>query len=309
MTTTTELPTQNLVILNLGLGNLHSVQRSLELAAQRCKKAQWNITISADPKSLSKADRIVLPGQGAFRNAAKALQSELGTTLKQTIANGIPYLGICLGLQLLFETSEEAPGEVGLSLFPGHVQKLKHPPENQANSNIKIPHMGWNQLTFAETTPPFLKSIESEGRWVYFVHSFHAVPADQSLIVATADHGPNRITAAIARKNVFATQFHPEKSGEAGLHLLHSFLESSTDALWLGPLLPENVISLRRSLTNRITTNPVWSTQIGCKNSRIFAENLSICKSSKPNNSWVTVLPKNKPMNLTNMFICWNNKS
>jgi glutamine amidotransferase len=142
------------------------------------------------------------------------LGSALTEAILERLRAGTPYFGICLGLQILFESSDEAPGVAGWSWFPGRVERLEGGP------GIKIPHMGWNQVELAGGAHPLLPARE----WFYFVHSYHAVPQDADVVRASAGYGPNRVTAAIGRDHVFATQFHPEKSQAAGLALLSRFL-------------------------------------------------------------------------------------
>lgn len=204
-------------IVDVGMGNLGSVQRALERAATDGGVA-LSVTITADPEAMSACDKIVFPGQGAFRDCAAALTSGLGESLRAQIAAGTPYLGICLGLQALFPSSEEAPGAAGLGVFQGEVKRLA-PAEG-----IKIPHMGWNRLSILRPGAGALAAFDGEPPYVYFVHSYHAVPEEESLIAAVTEHGPHRITAAVQRDNVVATQFHPEKSQSAGLRFLQAFL-------------------------------------------------------------------------------------
>lgn len=210
--------TELAALVDIGIGNLRSVEKALSTAAAEHGK---NVTIrrTSDPDEVHRADRVIMPGQSGFRDSARALaQSGLRDSLLASIRRGTPYLGICLGLQLLFDESEEAPGERGLSLFEGRVERLKPGP------GIKIPHMGWNQLVFEHDGHECLEAAGGDGTWVYFVHSYSAAPRDQRLLKASASFGPNRVTAAVARDNVLATQFHPEKSQKAGLSLLASFL-------------------------------------------------------------------------------------
>ena len=214
---------QRVVLVDVGLGNLHSVQRALERGASDAGRA-IDVSISSDPDAVARADRVVFPGQGAFRDCARALAGGLGQAIAAKIATGAPFLGICLGLQVLFDGSDEAPGEPGLGVFAGHVARLapgaRDPHTGEA---IKIPHMGWNRVALGDPAHPLLARAGAGGSWFYFVHSFHAVPADPSLVVGTAQHGPYEVTAAIARDNVLATQFHPEKSQAAGLRVLAAF--------------------------------------------------------------------------------------
>ena len=166
--------------------------------------------------AMRKANALIFPGQGAFRDCRAALSDAMKQALLEQIAAGTPFLGICVGLQLLFEGSDEAPGCAGLGLFKGHVRRLD-------SQGIKIPHMGWNQLELCGESQRALQAAGGEGTWVYFVHSYHAVPAESGLLRAQVSYGNNRITAAVAKDNVLATQFHPEKSQHAGQLLLKEF--------------------------------------------------------------------------------------
>jgi glutamine amidotransferase len=201
------------IVVDTGLGNLRSVERALAAAAP----SDVSVERSRDPDALRQADKLVFPGQGGFRDCVQALAGGLGDALVERLRAGVPYLGICLGLQVLFESSAEAPDAKGLGWFQGRVLRLS--PEG----GIKIPHVGWNQLEISEPAHRFF-GANGSGAWFYFVHSFFAAPADESVIAATATHGQNRITAAVARDNVFASQFHPEKSQKNGLCLLAEFL-------------------------------------------------------------------------------------
>lgn len=206
-----------LLVVDTGLGNLRSVEKALVTAAQRADVPDFELERSADPDRLRSADKLVVPGQGAFRDCMIALGSGLGAALLERIAAGTPYLGICLGLQILFDASAEADGVAGLGHFGGRVERL-------TPDGVKIPHMGHNQLEPVGAGHPLLDAAGGRGAWVYYVHSYHAVPRDPALILATSDHGPHRITAAVGRDNVFAVQFHPEKSQDAGLALLAAFV-------------------------------------------------------------------------------------
>jgi glutamine amidotransferase len=209
------------VVVDTGLGNLRSVEKALLAAGSESDLSGLEVQRSADPDAVRRADRLVFPGQGAFRDCVLALQSGLGDALTERIRSGAPYFGICLGLQVLFEKSDEAPGARGLGLFSGHVERLG------TAGGVKIPHMGWNQLELGPAPHhPLLQRAGDEGTWFYFVHSFHAVADDPTLVTARCHHGPNEVTAAVARDNVFACQFHPEKSQAAGLRLLAAFLSS-----------------------------------------------------------------------------------
>lgn len=205
-----------IALVDLGMGNLHSVERALARGAADAGVA-CAVDRTADPDAVARADKIVVPGQGAFRDCAAALAAGMGDALRAQIAAGKPYLGICLGLQALFAESEEAPGARGLGVFAGSVARLA-PAEG-----VKIPHMGWNRVTLTRRDSGPLSVFEGEEPYLYFVHSYHAVPADPALIAAVTEHGPHRVTAAVQRDNVTAVQFHPEKSQEAGLRLLAAF--------------------------------------------------------------------------------------
>lgn len=207
----------DVVVVDTGLGNLRSVEKALATAAAE-RDLDATILRSADPQVVRRADHVVFPGQGGFRDCVQALSLGLGDAVLESIRAGTPYFGICLGLQVLFETSAEAPTSRGLGLFGGRVERLS------AEGGVKIPHMGWNQLDLASGGHPLLDAAGGDGTWFYFVHSFHAVPTDPTLVVASSSYGRNVVTAAIARDNVFATQFHPEKSQRAGLGLLGAFL-------------------------------------------------------------------------------------
>lgn len=207
----------SVVIVDVGLGNLHSVAKALELAG---REHRVSITRSADPDLVRRADAIVVPGQSSFAGYIGALGPGLFEVLKEQLASGKPYLGICLGLQVLFESSEESPGVAGLGWFKGPVRKLLGAP------GIKIPHMGWNALELRAGGHPLLDAAGGNSEHVYFVHSYHAVAVDPDVTKATVSYGPNTVTAAVARDHVFASQFHPEKSQAAGIRLLSSFLGS-----------------------------------------------------------------------------------
>ena len=196
-------------IVDLGLGNLHSVAKAFERAGAKAE-------LSADPSVLLRADRLVMPGQGAFKECAHALRGEVGDAVREWIDSGRPYLGICLGMQALFESSEEAPGEKGLGIFAGTVQRFDRDLSDTDGNPLKVPHIGWNQI---ESRHPVFEN----GEWYYFVHSYYCVPSDESLIVATTDYG-GPFCSAIARDNVLACQFHPEKSQHAGARVISHFL-------------------------------------------------------------------------------------
>jgi glutamine amidotransferase len=213
-------------IVDVGIGNLRSVQKAVERAAADAGLA-WTAIITPDPSSIASADKVIVPGQGAFRDCAAALTRGIADALRTQVDRGTPFLGICLGLQVLFDSSEESPGSRGLGLFPGTNVKLEAGRRDPATGEaVKIPHMGWNRVDVRGAGHPFLSAAGGKGTYFYFTHSYNAVPDDPALIVGAAEHGPFTVTAAIARDNVFASQFHPEKSQAAGLSLLAAFLRS-----------------------------------------------------------------------------------
>jgi len=196
----------NAVIFDYGVGNLLSLKTALE-------KAGLNATIGTTAQDLDKADAIALPGVGSFTAAASKLD-EVKETLQNKVQNGTPLLGICLGLQLFFETSEEGPGH-GLAFFKGKNMQLP--------KTVKVPHMGWNTLNIVK--PNALFDGIAEGTYVYFVHSLYPVPKDKSIVCTTTEYGAT-FTSAITSKNIYGAQFHPEKSGEIGLKILKNFVKT-----------------------------------------------------------------------------------
>jgi len=205
-----------IAIVDYGMGNLRSVQKALE-------RVGAPPVITADPAVIARADRLVLPGVGAFGAAMRHLNAPLpgGGTLAAAVrefaASGRPLLGICLGMQLLFTESEELGRHQGLGLIPGRVVRF----DPRADPSLKIPHMGWNTLSFPRESPLFAGA--REGAAVYFVHSYHCVPDDPAVTAAECTHG-RPFCAALAAGNLFAAQFHPEKSGEPGLKMLENFV-------------------------------------------------------------------------------------
>lgn len=198
----------SIVIVNYGMGNLRSVQKAFEHLGHAAE-------ISADPQRVAQAERLVLPGVGAFRDAITRLRTaHLDEPIRAHIAAGRPFFGICLGMQLLFTRSWEDGEYEGLGILEGEVVRFQLPVE------YKVPHMGWNELRLRQPAPHF-KDLPQPAHF-YFVHSYYPVPRDASVIAAEADY-PTPFPAAIWRDNIFATQFHPEKSQRAGLTLLHNF--------------------------------------------------------------------------------------
>ena len=198
-------------IVDYGVGNLFSLECSLNAIGAQ-------VTITADPEVLKTADQIILPGVGAFEDAAKKLRATgLDQVIRDLAAAGKPLMGICLGMQMLFEKSFEYGEHEGLGLIPGQVV----PMQGVIPADYKIPHIGWNALLFKKESPLF-KYIQN-GDCVYFVHSYYAANCHRD-VIATAEYGPE-LTAAVAKDNVFGCQFHPEKSGTVGLNILKAFVE------------------------------------------------------------------------------------
>ena len=198
-------------IVDYGVGNLFSLESSFAAIGAE-------VIVTDDPQVLKNADQIILPGVGAFGDAAEKLRrTGLDMVLKELAAAGKPLMGICLGMQMLFEKSFEYGEHAGLGLIPGKVVPIA----DVIPGDLKIPHIGWNGLHFKQESPIF-KNVE-EGDCVYFVHSFYAADCDGS-VVATAEYGAE-LTAAVAKANVFGCQFHPEKSGKVGLAILKAFTE------------------------------------------------------------------------------------
>ena len=200
-----------IAILDYGVGNLFSLRSSLEYIGQQAM-------VTADKEVIRQADKLILPGVGAFADAAKKLRdSGLDDVLRDEVARGKDMMGICLGMQLLFEKSYEFGEHDGLGLLKGSVV----PMQGTIPSNLKIPHIGWNELHFDENCRLF--RYLSKGDCVYFVHSYYAVDCDDS-VAATVEYG-KELTASVAKGNVMGCQFHPEKSGEVGLNILRAFCE------------------------------------------------------------------------------------
>lgn len=197
-----------IVIVDYGMGNLRSVQKGLERVGAQAD-------ISRDADVLQQADKIVLPGVGAFRDAMTELRRyDLVEPLRAAIDKGVPFLGICLGLQLLFDISYEGEPCEGLGIIPGEVVRFNLP------RPYKVPHMGWNQVAIGHRAP-LLEGIEP-GDYFYFVHSYYVVPKDPAVIALETDYG-GRFCSMIWRDNLYGTQFHPEKSQAVGLRLLENF--------------------------------------------------------------------------------------
>ena len=197
-----------IAILDYGIGNLASVRKAFAKIGVEAK-------VTSSPDEIAGAAKLVLPGVGAFGKAAEHLAEHgLVEPVRKAIADGKPFLGICLGMQLLFETSEEAPGIKGLCLFKGNVKRFEGVP--------KVPQIGWNEVRQAKSSPLFASIPESA--FFYFVHSYYVVPRDSTSVLALADYG-GEYAAAVGRDNVWGVQFHPEKSQAWGLALLKNFAE------------------------------------------------------------------------------------
>ena len=199
-----------IAIVDYDAGNIKSVEKAIEKLG-----GKW--TLCRDAETILNADRIILPGVGAFGDAMQRLTDYgLVSVIRKACEEGIPFLGICLGLQLLFEDSEESEGVEGIGILKGHIKRIP------VGVYKKIPHMGWNSLRFPNNGRLF-KGIP-EGSYTYFVHSYYLDAADKSIITATTDYNVE-IDASVESGNVFACQFHPEKSGALGLRILQNFLE------------------------------------------------------------------------------------
>lgn len=199
-----------IAVVDYDMGNLHSACKGLENAGA-------TPTVTDDPKIIAAADAVLLPGVGSFDPAMQHLRARnLEAPIHEAIASGKPFLGICLGLQILFEASEEGT-EKGLGAIAGTVRRFQPEPD------LTIPHMGWNQLALAQPDLPVWDELATDP-YVYFVHSFYVEPTDTQVNAATVTHGTQEVTAAIAKDNLIAMQFHPEKSADTGLKILANFV-------------------------------------------------------------------------------------
>ncbi len=206
-----------IAIIDYGIGNLYSVEKALKFVGGEVK-------VTSNAEDLKNAEKLVLPGVGAFGDCMKNLEATglIPTILEQVLMHK-PLLGICVGLQILFERSEESPNVRGLGVFKGEVKKIRA-------DGLKIPHMGWNSIQIGRKdnlikfgASKLLAGLEGKN-YFYFVHSYHAVPSNENLVTAVTNYGEN-VTAAVELGKVFATQFHPEKSGDVGLKVLKNFIE------------------------------------------------------------------------------------
>ena len=205
-----------IVIIDYGMGNLRSVEKGF-------LKAGVDVMVTNSPEIVKKADGVVLPGVGAFKDCMRELTNlALVDAVAATIKAGKPYLGICLGLQVLFSESEEFGKCRGLDIFRGRVVKFDFGRQNYKlqEQSLKIPHMGWNEIKIQKNNPLF-KEI-ADNSYFYFVHSYYVVPEDTSIVSTTTDYGIE-FTSSVRKDNIFAVQFHPEKSQAAGLQILRNF--------------------------------------------------------------------------------------
>lgn len=201
---------KKIAIIDYDAGNIKSVQKAMEFLGQEA-------IVTRDPGEIMRADGVILPGVGAFGSAMERLkQYGLVSVINQVVQQEKPFLGICLGLQLMFESSEETPGAEGLKLLPGKIVRIPD------GDGLKIPHIGWNSLKVSPDSR-LLKKLP-EQPYVYFVHSYYLQAEQEKDVAAVTEYGV-RIHAAVERGNLFACQFHPEKSGETGLQILRNFIE------------------------------------------------------------------------------------
>ncbi|MEX2673629.1 MAG: imidazole glycerol phosphate synthase subunit HisH [Phycisphaeraceae bacterium] len=206
------MATSSIGIVDYGMGNLRSVQKAFEKVGAQAE-------IVREPRQIAESSKLILPGVGAFEDAIATLhQLELVDPILKFVASGRPFLGICLGLQLLFERSEEGGEHEGLGIVPGSIVRF-----NPTDHTLKVPHMGWNTLTLNRPDSPLMQGLPDEAA-VYFVHSYYAAPTDEAVVATTTEYdGP--FCSAIHHENVMAVQFHPEKSQKVGLKMLANFAE------------------------------------------------------------------------------------
>jgi imidazole glycerol phosphate synthase glutamine amidotransferase subunit len=211
-----------IVVIDYGMGNLHSVRKALEVVGASAR-------ISSRAEDILKANKVVFPGVGSFGEAMKELKRrKLAEPIKDAIAQGKPFLGLCLGLQLLFERSEEAPGVKGLGVLRGEVKCFRRSSfvVRRSGENFKVPHMGWNNIAasrqLSAISSKILKGVPN-GSYMYFVHSYHVAPDDKKDILTTTDYGI-KFASGVCKDNVCGLQFHPEKSQAIGLKILKNFV-------------------------------------------------------------------------------------
>jgi glutamine amidotransferase len=203
-----------IAIVDYDMGNLRSVQKAFEAVGYRAE-------VTRDPKAIADASHVVLPGVGAFGDCMRNLEAYgLVAPVTRAIVSGKPFLGICLGLQLLFSESEEFGTHRGLGVIPGKVVRFPSPSSSGSSQPLKVPHMGWNSIAVRKQSPA-LDGVPN-GAYMYFVHSYYVVPDDPAVICTTTDYG-GPFVSSVARGNIFACQFHPEKSQAGGLRLIQNF--------------------------------------------------------------------------------------
>ncbi|MDD3204136.1 MAG: imidazole glycerol phosphate synthase subunit HisH [Lachnospiraceae bacterium] len=199
-----------IAIIDYDAGNIKSVEKALQFLGV-------DALITRDREKILGADKVILPGVGAFGDAMEKLHSyQLVDTIREVVKRKIPFLGICLGLQLMFESSEEAPGVEGLGLLQGEIVRIPDAP------GLKIPHIGWNSLKYPNRGRLF-QNLQEEA-YVYFVHSFYLKAKDPAIVTATTEYGGTLIHASVEKDNIFACQFHPEKSSDVGMTILKNFI-------------------------------------------------------------------------------------
>ena len=203
-----------IAIIDYDAGNIKSVEKAIQFLGE-------DVVITRNPEEILKASGVILPGVGSFGEAMEKLHGyHLVSVIKEVVKRKIPFLGICLGLQLLFEKSDESPGVEGLGILSGEIKRIPD------NGDLKIPHIGWNSLKFPN--PGRLYQGISEDSYVYFVHSYYLEAKEDDIVVATTEYGTN-IHASVEKGNIFACQFHPEKSSSVGLKILENFLNISKE--------------------------------------------------------------------------------
>lgn len=206
---------QMIAIIDYDAGNIKSVEKALAFLGD-------TPVVTRNAETILNADGVILPGVGAFGDAMEKLHAYgLTEVIRKCVDNGTPFLGICLGLQLLFESSEESPGVEGLHILDGRIVRIP------AEGGLKVPHIGWNSLHLSEPKGRLFAGLQ-ENSYVYFVHSFYLQAADERIVTATTDYGVH-IHASVEKDNVFACQFHPEKSSDTGLQMLRNFINLTKD--------------------------------------------------------------------------------
>ncbi|WP_299730827.1 imidazole glycerol phosphate synthase subunit HisH [uncultured Endozoicomonas sp.] len=210
---------QTVAVIDYGMGNLHSVSKALEHVAD----TDTRIIITSKPEDILAADRVVLPGVGAIRDCMAEIIRHGVDDIVREIINTRPLLGICVGMQVLLDHSEENGGVECLGILPGDVKRFANPLQDDDGNRLKVPHMGWSRIQQTNPSHPLWQGIEDNSRF-YFVHSYHAHVADASMVVGKTEYGLE-FDVALSHENVFAVQFHPEKSADSGLKLLENYLK------------------------------------------------------------------------------------